>query len=84
MGLSILLYRLSHGSLPKDGYRMINLVDPFYDSILEMGKVDRLYSLSLDKSLFLITKSMILEKVKPLVGEGSVCYNLIFSSSPSN
>lgn len=40
MGLSILLYRLSHGSLPKDGYRMINLVDPFYDSILEMGKVD--------------------------------------------
>lgn len=40
MGLSIMLYRLSHGSLPKDGYRMINLVDPFYDSLRDIGKVD--------------------------------------------
>jgi hypothetical protein len=79
MGLSIMLYRLSHGCLPKDGYRMINLLDQFYDSIREMGKVDRLYSLKLDKSLLILTKSLILDKVKSLVGEGSVCYNLISS-----
>lgn len=38
-----------------------------------------MYNLSLDKSLLILTKSVILEKVKPFVGEGSVCYNLISS-----
>lgn len=51
MGLSKMLYSLSHGSLPKDGYRMMNQMDQFYNSIQLMGKVDRLYCLNLNESL---------------------------------
>uniref|UniRef100_A0A5C7GQC4 Reverse transcriptase domain-containing protein n=1 Tax=Acer yangbiense TaxID=1000413 RepID=A0A5C7GQC4_9ROSI len=79
MGLSLVLYRLSHGSLPKDGYRLSNQVDQFYYSLQQMGKVDRLYRLDLMDSLRIIPISLILEKVKPFFGEGSVCYNLISS-----
>jgi hypothetical protein len=78
MGLSIMLFRLSHGSLPKDGYRIENLDDSFYNSIKQMGKVDRMYKLDLTASLNIIPISHILDKVKPFVGEGSV-YNLISS-----
>jgi len=43
-----------------------------------MGKVDRLYRLDLKASLSLIPISLILDKVKPFVGDGSV-YKLISS-----
>lgn len=79
MGLSLMLYRLSHGSLPKDGYRLSNQVDQIYYSLQQMGKVDRLYRLDLMDSLRIIPINLILEKVKPFVGDGSVCYNLISS-----
>jgi len=79
LGLSIMLYRLSHGCLPKKGYRMSNLIYPFYDNISNMGKVDRLYNITLNPSLSILKKSTILDKVKPFVCEGSVCYNLISS-----
>lgn len=78
MGLSRMLFRLSHGSLPKDGYRLSDLGYSFYYSLQQMGKVDRLYRLDLAASLRRIPISLILEKVKPLVGEGSV-YKLISS-----
>lgn len=78
MGLSLMLFRLSHGGLPKDGYRMECLLSSFYESLQEMGKVDRLYKIDLNQSLDMITNSMILDKVKPLVGGGKV-YKLISS-----
>lgn len=43
-----------------------------------MGKVDRLYKLDLMDSLRIIPITLILDKVKPFVGEGSV-YKLISS-----
>lgn len=76
MGLSLMLLRLSHGSLPKDGYRLENLESSFYYGLKQMGKVDRLYKLDLAHSLRIIPKSVILDKVKPFVGDGSV-YKLI-------
>lgn len=79
MGLSKMLYSLSHGSLPKDGYRMMNQMDQFYNSIQLMGKVDRLYCLNLNESFLNLPNSLVLEKVKPFVGEGSACYSLISS-----
>ena len=78
MGLSQMLFRLSHGGLPKDSYRFENQDDSFYYSLQQMGKVDRLYRLDLKDSLRLIPISLILEKVKPFVGDGSV-YKLISS-----
>jgi hypothetical protein len=78
MGLSLMLYRSSYGSLPKDGYRLSNKVDSFYDSLQQMGKVDRLYRLDLMASLKIIPISLILDKVKLFVGDGSV-YKLISS-----
>lgn len=78
MGLSLMLLRLSHGRLPKDGYRFENLDSSFYYSLQQMGKVDRLYRLDLKASLSLIPISLILDKVKPFVGDGSV-YKLILS-----
>lgn len=78
MGLSLMLFRLSCGRLPKDGYRLENKVDSFYYSLHQMGKVDRLYRLDLTKSLRAIPISLILDKVKPFVEKGSV-YNLISS-----
>ena len=78
MGLSLMLFRLSYGSLPKDGYRLDNLADSFYYDLQQMGKVDRLYRLDLRASLSMIPISLILDKVKFLVGDGSV-YKLISS-----
>lgn len=78
MGLSLMLFRLSQGSLPKDCHRLENKVDSFYKDLQQMGKVDRLYRLDLMASLRIIPISLILDKVKPFVGEGSV-YNLISS-----
>jgi hypothetical protein len=72
MGLSLMLLRLSHGRMPKDGYRMEDLDDSFYYSLQQMGKVDRLYRLDLTASLRMIPISLILDKVKPFVGDGSV------------
>lgn len=77
MGLSLMLYRLTHGGLPKEGYRITNRVEKFHSGIKKMGKVNRLYRLDLNDSLRQIPVSLILDKVKPLVGEGSVCYKLI-------
>lgn len=79
MGLSLTLFRYSYGSLPKDCYRLDHLVDSFYESLQQMGKVDRLYRVELHTSLSNIPISLILDKVKPLVGDGSVVYKLISS-----
>lgn len=78
MALSIMLFRLTYGELPKEGYRLENRVDSFYSSLQEMGKVDRLYRIDLENSLSLIPISLILDKVLPLVGDGPV-YKLISS-----
>lgn len=50
------------------GYRLENKVSSFYDSLQQMGKVDRLYSLDLKASLSIIPISLVLDKVKPFVG----------------
>lgn len=72
MGLSRMLLRLSYGSLPEEGYRLENLAGYFYYSLKLMGKVDRLYKLDLGSSFSKIPKSLVLEKVKLYVGEGSI------------
>lgn len=76
MGLAQTLLRLSHGRLPKDGYRLSDGVSSFYHSLQQMGKVDRLYRLDLTASLRIIPISLLLDKVRHLVGEGAVS-NLI-------
>ena len=55
-----------------------SLRNPCFDSLQEMEKVDRLYRLDLIASLRFIPSSLILDKVKPLVGDGIV-YKLISS-----
>lgn len=42
MGFSLMLFRLSHGRLPKEGYRFEDEVDSFYYSLQQMGKAERL------------------------------------------
>lgn len=78
MGLSLMLLRLSHGCLPKDGFRLTNMVSSFYYSLQQMGKVDRLYKIYLMESLSILPISLILDRVKPLVGDDFV-YKLISS-----
>ncbi|XAR56186.1 hypothetical protein NMG60_11036564 [Bertholletia excelsa] len=65
MGLSLMLFHLSHGRMPKDGYRFEN-------------DVKRLYRIDLTASLSTMERSLILDRVKPLVGDGSI-YELISS-----
>ena len=77
-GLSRMLLRLSQGNLLKDCDRLEILAESFFDSLQEMEKVDRLYRLDLIASLRFIPSSLILDKVKPLVGDGIV-YKLISS-----
>lgn len=44
MGFSLMLFRLSQGGMPKDGYRTNDdQREALYNSFKEMGKVDRLY-----------------------------------------
>lgn len=85
MGLSVMFLRLSHGSLPKSGYRIENLLSSFYYSLQQMGKVDRLYKIDLMVSLRYLPISLVLDKIKHFVGDGSV-YKLIssFLSLPIN
>jgi hypothetical protein len=78
MGLSVHFFRLSYGGLPEDGYRISHLYSSFYESLTEMGKVDRLYSLNLDPSLDILPINLTLSIVKRLVGDGQV-YKLIHS-----
>lgn len=77
MGLSRMLYRLSKGCLPKEGYRLANEMDSFYESIQQMGKVNRLYRIEISNTKMPVNQ--VLNMVKLYVEEGSVCYNLINS-----
>lgn len=80
LGLSLMLVRLYYARMLKESSQSVDPIYSFYDSLQEMGKVDRLYKLELDLygSLRVLPKNMILEKVKSLVGDGSV-YKLISS-----
>lgn len=79
MGLSLMLYRLYNGGLPKDGgYRINDQRNVVYKRVQEMGKVNRLYRLDLKRSLCIIPKCLVLDSVKSLTGDGYV-YNLISS-----
>lgn len=79
MGLCQMLYRLTYGSWPEGSYRILDSIAKYYSSIQNMGKADRLYRLELKEPLLhgFIDISDILKNVKPLVGDGSGCYNLI-------
>lgn len=79
MGLSRMLFRLSHGCLPEDGYRMVDMVPSFYSSIRGLGKVDRVYRLDLGPSLKKIPSSLVFSKVKPFFGDSCSVYKLISS-----
>lgn len=81
LGLSQLLLRLS-GRWQRKG-KMINefsfMEKELYVNLLIKEPVDRLYKLDLKDSFRIISNSLILDKVKPLVGEGSAVYDLISS-----
>lgn len=47
MGFSLMLYRFSYGCLPNDGFRLESQLSSFYNSLQEIGKVDRVYKLDL-------------------------------------
>jgi hypothetical protein len=78
MGLALSLFRLSRGSLPLSGFKTTNSEDfgDFFKKIEKMGKVRRVYKLNLSVSLDLIPIGLVLEKVKPFVGDGFL-YKLI-------
>jgi hypothetical protein len=48
------------------------LLPTFYESLLQMGKVDRLYRINLSSSMNILSPVLILEKVKALVGDRTV------------
>jgi len=50
-----------------------------YDNLEIKEPVNRLYKLDLKEEFRILPNSLILEKVKPLVGEGSAVYDLISS-----
>ncbi|KAL4553873.1 hypothetical protein LXL04_040147 [Taraxacum kok-saghyz] len=79
MALSIHLYRLTYGSVPKENYRLLDREGLFYSSIQNMGKMTRLYQINMNPYLQLIHESLILDGVKSFVGEDSVCYRLVSS-----
>lgn len=75
LGLSKMLSRLYYGVLPEDE------IDEYYSCMRNMRQVKRMYRLDLKEPLLgnIISKSKILEIVKEIVGEGSICYKLIES-----
>lgn len=79
MALSILFYRFTYGSVPKERYRLVERLDLFYSGIQKMGKVTKLHRINMDPSLQLIPSSLVLDAVKSFVGTDSVCYNLVSS-----
>nr|YP_009861457.1 hypothetical protein [Mirabilis himalaica]QKN19354.1 hypothetical protein [Mirabilis himalaica] len=78
MGLSIMLFRFTYGSLPKEGYRILTTLPSFYFSLQQMGKADRVYKIDLMFSLKTLPINLILDKVKHVVGDEGV-YKLISS-----
>jgi len=76
MGLGRLLYRLAYST--KDLVHTFKNVDEYdyYNSLKQMRKVDRMYRLDLTPSLKRIPKSLILDKMLPLVGKGKI-YKLL-------
>lgn len=77
MALSILFYRFSYGSVPKESYRILDRVGLFYSGIQKMGKVTKLHRINMDPYLELISPCTVLDAVKSFVGADSVCYNLV-------
>lgn len=76
--LSVMLHRLSHGSLPKDSYRLEDRVDSLYENLQQMVSVDRLIKLDLMVSSRTIQISVVEEKIRYVVGDDSV-FQLISS-----
>lgn len=77
-GLSLTLYRLSYGGLPKEGFRLEDRVSGFYSSLKKVEKAERVYKLDLCDSISKIPIGLIFSKVESLVGDGPV-YKLIVS-----
>lgn len=82
-GLSLLLLRLSRGSLPNNCYRLDSLEYSFIDSLKQMGKVvgkvSRVYKVDLQLSLRTLPICIVEEKILQLVGEDSIVYRLLSS-----
>lgn len=76
LGLSVLLLRLSHGTLPKDSLKLEDQLSSFYESLKQMGKVvgkvNRVYQLDLQPSLRTIPVRVVEEKILNLVGDSYV------------
>lgn len=81
MGLSLMLLRLAHPSFKPIGgaYRMENELSTYYCSLKQMGMAERLYRVNLSESIKILPISLVLDKVKPLVGDGTIVCKLIES-----
>lgn len=82
MGLALTLfnrirniYNYNH-NLITDGYRMEHLLDSFFDKLVEVGVVERIYKIDLYKTIDHIDKTYLLNKVNKIIGDGTT-FNLI-------
>jgi len=71
-GLSVMLLRLTGGSLAKDGYLLESKHDTMCSRMNEHDNVKRIYIIDLYPTVGEISKTTILNKVKEYVGEISV------------
>jgi hypothetical protein len=61
MGFTLMLLRLSYPNLPKYDFRIMEelLLQTFYESLLQMGKVYRLYRINLASSMKMLPRALI-------------------------
>lgn len=71
MALSVMLLRLTYGSLPEGGYRLADGISTYSNSVKQMRNVVRLYRIELGESLAKIPISIYLNTVSRLVGHGN-------------
>lgn len=78
MGLSVTLHRLIFGSLPENGFRLLDRYPAFLQSIKDMNNVDMMYKVDLSPSE--ITKADVLMALKLfVVGDDDYVYRLVKS-----
>ena len=79
IGLSATLHRLIYGSLPQNGFRLLDRFPAFLQSIEDMNNVDMLYKVDMSASISVITKAQVLKAVKPFVGDNDYVFRLVSS-----
>lgn len=80
VGLSVTLHRLIYGSLPQNGFRLLDRFPAFLQSLEDMNNVDKMYKIDLSASISVITKSQVIKALKPfIVGDNGYVFRLVCS-----